>query len=271
MTDQSHLDSLYFIDNTIYNCPYCNRRHVTYAITSKTAFDWTKDKQCWAYFAYCRSCNNTSMHLSFQDLKTTYFTNSFSRFDDDLKDLDSRFFFSVPTSFFVLDDRIPSVLRDLITEADGCLKSNFLTGASACARKLIYELAKLAKVEGANYEDRVKALKEVYPAVDGTFFDTLLSIQSMTSTKVHENALDNWAAKHLRVMLASIREVLHEIYVVPALRADRRKQVLKLQDELMPKPKEVAIDARAAMAARPNLRNALLDVIPKEPSGPSIE
>lgn len=27
MDDKSHLDNKYFIDPTVYNCPFCNRRH----------------------------------------------------------------------------------------------------------------------------------------------------------------------------------------------------------------------------------------------------
>ena len=46
------------------------------------------------------------------------------------------FFYSVPTSFFVLDNRILFFLPDLLTGAKGSLKSNYLTGASACARKI---------------------------------------------------------------------------------------------------------------------------------------
>ncbi len=44
-------------------------------------------------------------------------------------ELDEHIFFSVPTSFFVIDERIPRIIRELITEAEGCVKMNFLTGA----------------------------------------------------------------------------------------------------------------------------------------------
>jgi hypothetical protein len=147
--------------------------------------------------------------------------------------LDSTFFYSVPTSFFVLDERVPRILRELLTEAEGCLKSNFLTGASACARKIIYELAVREKAKGDTYEDRIKSLKEIHPDVEPTFFDTLLTIQQITSTKVHENSYDGWESRHLRIILAALSEVLHELYVVPALREDRRKSILALKDELI--------------------------------------
>ena len=242
MPDQSHLDERYFVDENVYNCPFCNRRHVSYSIYGIQRFDWTQDKECSVYFVHCRSCRNRSMHLSYEKLNTsTYATYGGSKrwrfaFSDDAdipKLIDDFFFYSVPTSFFVLDQRIPKILRELLTEAEGCLKSNFLTGASACARKIVYEMTSTEKLDGNSYENRIKSLKKKYPAVEQTYFDTLLTIQEVTSSKVHENSYDGWNSGHLRLILASIREMLHEIHVVPALREDKRKSILKLKEELL--------------------------------------
>jgi len=82
--------------------------------------------------------------------------------------------------------------------------------------------------------DRIKVLKEIHPEVEPAFFDKLLTIQQVTSSKVHENSYDGWEAKHLRIILASLSEALHEIYVVPALREDRRKAIIDLKGELVP-------------------------------------
>ena len=90
-----------------------------------------------------------------------------------------------------------------MTEAEGCLKSNFLTGASACARKMVYELAIIEGAEGDNYEDRIKSLKGKRTDVEEDYFDTLLTIQQVTSTKVHEKSYDGWESKHLRLMLST--------------------------------------------------------------------
>lgn len=237
MPDQSELDERYFIDQFVYNCPFCNRGHVTYHIYGRASFDWTEDKKCYVYFVKCNSCEHESMHLSFQELDTYGVGTVRGRFDlpEDAGAeplLDEAFFYSVPTSFFVLDKRIPKVLRELLTEAEGCLKSNFLTGASACARKIVYELAVLKGASGDNYDDRIKSLKTALPDVEATFFDTLLTIQQVTSSKVHENSHDGWESKHLRLILASLSEVLHEIYVVPAKRKDRREAIVSLKHDL---------------------------------------
>ena len=236
MSDQSHLDECYFLESDVYNCPFCNRRHVSYSIVSFTSFDWTERKKCYVYFVRCHSCSNESMHLSFTNIatypKTGRRTSWCFRFPSDQRP-DSLFFYSVPTSFFILDQRVPHVLRELLTEAEGSLKGNFPTGASACARKIVYELTLHERADGSNYEDRIKSLKTEHPEIEQTYFDTLLTVQQVTSSKVHENAYDGWESNHLRVILASLRKVLHELYVAPALRADGRKEIEKLRKQLL--------------------------------------
>jgi len=163
MPDQSELDKKYFINGDVYNCPYCNRRNVTYRIVNIVRFHWSDTKACQAIFVICLSCQKMSMHLSYDDIAyrhggAFYFAVG--------TDIDDSIFYSVPTSFFVIDKRIPRILRELLSEAEGCLKSNFLTGASACARKLIYELARDKKAEGNEYEQRIKSLKDKLPHID---------------------------------------------------------------------------------------------------------
>ncbi|MBM4033454.1 MAG: hypothetical protein FJ291_16950 [Planctomycetes bacterium] len=237
--DASELDRCYFIDEYVYNCPFCNRRHLSYSVKGTFQFKWTSEKPAWAYFVKCDSCRNISMHLSYSAIETYPVDRNpsdpsfrFSR-TKEAGPLDDEFFYSVPTSFFVLDERVPRVLRELISEAEGCLKSNFLTGASACARKVVYELAAREKAQGKDYEERVKALKAKHSGIEPAFFDTLLTIQQVTSAKVHEEAYDGWQAKHLRLILSALSEVLREIYVVPAMREEKRKAILELKDEVM--------------------------------------
>ena len=244
MTDQSHLDDLYFVNEHVFNCPFCNRGSVSYSVSWPSEFQWSNAKNCYVYYAKCRSCDKTSMHLSYTRIPVRsspglgklespcMFRFDLSEEEDKDRELDSYFFYSVPTSFFVLDQRIPVILRELITEAEGCLKSNFLTGGSACARKLIYEFASLQDATGTDYEGRLKSLKTKLPEGAKEYVDTLLAIQKITSEKVHENSHDGWDAKHLRVILATIREVLRETYVVPALRKDRRENIRRMREEL---------------------------------------
>ena len=237
MDDKSYLDRKYFIDNKVYNCPFCNRNNVNYWITNKSQFDWNIEKQCFVYLVKCSSCEHLSMHLSYQDIATYTHAgySGYYRFNDDVVDIDAAIFFSVPTSFFVIDTRIPKIIRELITEAEGCLKMNFMTGASACMRKAIYELLVWEKVTGNHYEDRIKALKEKYSAIDPELFDILGHIQQMTSDKVHEQSWDKWDAKNLRLIIETLMTVLYEIYVTPQVKADRLNVIKQLRETALKK------------------------------------
>jgi hypothetical protein len=225
MSDRSDLDTKYFIDPYVYNCPFCNRRNVRYEIKEVTSFNWSINKNCFVYFVKCSDCKNVSMHLSFtqqHEYKRTHF-----EFKPKV-DLDSKIFYSVPTSFFVIDERIPRIIRELITEAEGCVKMNFLTGASACTRKAIYELTIIEKAKGENYEERIKFLKTKFPQIDPELFDVLSHIKDMTSDKVHEQSWDKWDSQHLKLFLETLKVILHEIYVIPDERKKRSVSISNL-------------------------------------------
>ena len=229
MEDKSYLDKKYFIDAHVYNCPFCNRRNVRYKVADTFRFDWTGTKKCFGYLVYCASCKNTSMHLSFK----FFMDSDFPRFSGTIKDIDSKIFYSVPTSFFVMDDRIPKIIRELITESEGCLKMNFLTGASACMRKAIYELLIIEKAQGPDYEGKIKFLKKKYPDFDPALFDILAHIQDMTSDKIHEQSWDKWDSKYLRLIIETLKTILHDIYVLPQVKTERSRSIQQLWQSLI--------------------------------------
>lgn len=232
MPDDSYLDLKYFIDGAVYNCPFCNRRHVVYTPVTGMPFDWTNKKKAHATFVECNSCGKRSMHLSYTPLvqKGPYAKYGLAMVKGDL---DSHIFFSAPTSFAVLDERMPPVIRELISEGESSLKLNLLTGASACIRKAIYELLEHEKVPGDNYEDGIKALKTKYPGADPTGIDVLSHIQDMTSDKVHEQSWPKWDANNLKLISESLKSVLHDLYVVPQERLERAQRIQQLQQQLI--------------------------------------
>lgn len=232
MQDQANLDKKYFIDETVYNCPFCNRRNVVYTVKDCFQFDWSENKPCFVYLVECSSCHKVSMHLSYSSIivkRTSMYVHE--KFRSDI-DIDSHIFYSGPTSFFVVDDRIPRKTRELITEAEGCLKMNFLTGASACARKAIYELLVLEKAEGDDCKSRIKFLKKKYPNSDPNLFDILAHIQDVTSDKVHEQSWDKWDSNYLKLIIETLKTVLHDIYVLPRIKEERSLNIQKLQESL---------------------------------------
>ena len=232
MKDRSELDNKYFLDDAVYNCPFCNRNNVAYTIQKDESFDWSDNKKCYVYFVECSYCENVSMHLSYEHIRVyDRLVGGCHPFRNDI-DIDEKIFYSVPTSFFVIDPRIPRVIRELITEAEGCLKMNYLTGASACIRKAIYELLVLEKAEGNDYESRIKSLKEKYPDSDPNLFDILSHIQDMTSDKIHEQSWDKWDSPYLKLIVETLKTALYDIYVLPQIKKERSLKIEKIQESL---------------------------------------
>ena len=242
MEDQSYLDTKYFIDEKVYNCPFCNRRNVVYRMEDFFLFDWTTEKECCVYLVECTSCKNISMHLSYtdiRDLQSTYAQKPFSKGID----IDSYIFYSVPTSFFVMDKRIPRIIRELITEAEECLNMNCLTGASACMRKAIYELLVIEKTEGDDYQSRIKSLKQKHPESDPNLFDILAHIQDMTSDKIHEQSWDKWDSPYLRLIIQTLKTVLHDLYVIPEIKKQRYQSIQTLRQTITESKKKKQDDS----------------------------
>lgn len=224
--DLSHLDKKYFIDPHIYNCPFCKRNNVSYSLIDTFSFHWGEYKTCYGYIVRCDSdgCEKTSMHLSFQELRRSSHSDQFM----DGLDIDAALFFSQPTSYFILDSRVPEKVRELIYEAENSRKSNYLVGASACLRKAIYELleheksiVKNPKTGYADYQASIKSLKEKFTNVASELFDALGHTQEMVSDNVHEGSWEAWDSPKLRFIIELTKATLHEMYVVPEERKER--------------------------------------------------
>ena len=236
--DLSHLDKKYFIDPYKYNCPFCKRNHVSYELIRTDDFDWGENKKCYVYFIRCNSCEKESIHFSFEEIRVYYEYSGYqNKFQDDL-DIDEKLFFSQPSSFFVLDNRIPKKIRELVFEAEGCRQANFLVGASACARKAIYELLDHEKsivinekTKRANYSESIKKLKDKFSFVSPELFDVLGEIQELTSDVVHEGSWESWDSKHLRYLIELLKTILNEMYVIPK----EKKRGLSVLSELKKK------------------------------------
>lgn len=226
--DLSHLDQKYFIDPHKYNCPFCKRNHVSYDLINTEHFDWTDTKKCAVHFVRCNSCQKVSLHFTFNEIraKDQYGRNT-SDFAKDT-DIDGSLFFSQPSSFFALDERIPREIRELIFEAEKSRQANLLVGASACLRKTIYELlvyekaiVKNQKTGRADYQASIKNLKTKFPSVAPELFDALGDIQELASDNVHEGSWEAWDSSKLRFIIELAKATLHEIYVVPEERKER--------------------------------------------------
>lgn len=264
--DRSNNDNKYFIDEATYNCPFCNRRQVKYKIAETGSYDCSNTKTVYFYLVRCEDCEKTSFHLSMYDLKTRKWGNydesvfvfplkqvitrksaSHSRFEDIEKDilnekgspkeLDEVIFYSQPTSFFTIDERIPKSIREPLSESDNCLKSNFITGASGALRKAVYKLLKHEKIPEKNdnstikHAERIEYLKKKYPTLEPDLLNELKTIHALTSQELHENDWEDFNAHQLRFLITVTKEILLEMYVTPDAKEKRRKELADLKEK----------------------------------------
>jgi hypothetical protein len=129
------------------------------------------------------------------------------------------------------DDRVPASVRELLLEADGCVANGFLTGATACAQRSVDALLKLEKTDGATHDARVRALADKTPGLPPilmTVLTQLGDVAARDTVKLTPNTL--------QLLLATLKAVAHEIYVVAPERSDRLQHIRRLLDATERKP-----------------------------------
>lgn len=263
--NNSDLNNKYFIDDRAFNCPFCGLRNTEYTILAILKHDLSMKKKGKIIFVRCNRCKKISVHFASYDISYTYDTGeigvysvgeldflqhiSFYNSKHDASpfdvDLDSKIYHSIPSSFFTMDERIPKKMRQLVDEAQECKKANLKTGASACLRKLIYtllsdQLNKKAGKENVSlkdlgyehYSDCIKDFKEYHPNL-AVFIEPLEDITGITSDQVHENSWDEISSKDIEICLVSIKDLLDELYVQPAILKERRDAILKMKAEAL--------------------------------------
>jgi len=149
------------------------------------------------------------------------------------KILDEYFFYHHPSSPFSVDPEVPTKIKDLIDEADGCKKQNFLVGASGALRKAIYEFLLEQKVEGGNYEEKIKALKAKHPKAQEEIFDALAGVQSLASDALHEDELGSWEpwkSKDFDYVMQVAKAAMYEVYTAPKKSKDWLLKINSMKD-----------------------------------------
>lgn len=131
--------------------------------------------------------------------------------------------------FLTIDQRAPGGVRELLIEADGCLKAGFLTGGTVCAQRAIQTLLQHEGAEGASYEARLHALSQKYPSVPQSLFALCIRLGD-TPSKEHP-ALD---VERLKVLTVALKIMLYEIYVLGPDRAERLKYLQAMLESVEP-------------------------------------
>lgn len=277
MLDLSYKDKLYFVDESVFNCPFCKRRNISYSITDSFNFNWSLEKKCYGYIVECSDCGNESLHLSFYNLATKhngFFSPAAEKVsvpmpgggtfpsqrilknpDNTPMAIDDAIFHKQPTSYFTIDSRIPEAIRKPLNEADNCRNNNFLTGGSACLRKAIFELLKVQNIPKKDtkgklldYDERIKLFKQKLPTEDVEYCDILSIIKGVTSDELHEDSFPDFDNPTLRLLIETTKVILHSIYIEPDEKKRARDEIGKLRQGILGKQKKSEPDGETTVA-----------------------
>jgi hypothetical protein len=147
-------------------------------------------------------------------------------------------------AFLTLDSRVPAPIRDLIGEAEGCVKNAFLTGGTACAQRAIQMLLTVERVDGPDVEARIRSLVEKHPGVPQMLPAVLQRFGDATS---RDGA--KLSTSGLNLLIVTLKAILYEIYVLGPERIERLDYVRKVLDSIERKHPDKRSGASAASPA----------------------
>lgn len=128
--------------------------------------------------------------------------------------------------FLTVDNRVPSALRDLLTEADGCLKMGFLLGGTVCSQRAIQTVLTLEEVTGANDDARLRALSDKYPGVPKVLFAVCARFREAPADQA---PLDK---ERLNLLMVTLKFMFYEIYVIARERTESLEHLQKILERL---------------------------------------
>ena len=131
-------------------------------------------------------------------------------------------------AFLSVDQRSPAADRELLVEADGCLKAGFLTGGTVCAQRAVQTLLQHENAEGASFEARLHALSQKFPSVPQSLFALCIRLGESSGK---EPALD---VERLKVLTVALKIMLYEIYVLGPDRTERLKYLQQMLEAIEP-------------------------------------
>lgn len=129
--------------------------------------------------------------------------------------------------FLVVDSRVPSQIRLLLDEADGCLNMAFGMGGTACARKAVDVILDTEHAAADDYETSLLTLSEKHPAVAPALFQILGMLGQGT---------EPLSADSLKALIVTVKAIAYEIYVLGAERIERLMYVHQLVESLKREP-----------------------------------
>lgn len=122
---------------------------------------------------------------------------------------------------------MPAPIRQLLDEADGCLNMAFINGGTACARRAVDLILKTEHAAADDYAASLLTLSEKHPAVAPALFQ-ILGMLGEGDEPLNRDSL--------KALIATVKAVVYEIYVLGAERIERLMYVHQLVESLKREP-----------------------------------
>ncbi len=148
---------------------------------------------------------------------------------------------SPPHRFLVVDARVPSPIRQVLDEADGCMNLAFTTGGTACARRAMRVVLATESVLTDDYSASLLSLREKHAAIAPTLF-TVLDLLGTGDEPLEADALT--------ALIATVKAIVYEIYVV----GSERLEALEYLSELIGSLERDRISASPQKTAAPGVK-----------------
>jgi hypothetical protein len=130
---------------------------------------------------------------------------------------------AVSPRFLDVDSRVPAAIRQLLEEADGCLNMAYTNGGTACARRAVDLILKTEHAAGDDFEGSLLTLSEKHPAVAPALFQILGMLGEGDEPLTPDS---------LKALIATVKAIVYEIYVLGAERIERLMYVHQLVESL---------------------------------------
>jgi hypothetical protein len=127
--------------------------------------------------------------------------------------------------FLNIDGRVPGALKDLLAEADGCLKMGFLLGGTVCAQRAIQTLLSIENVTGANDDARLRGLSDKYPSAPKVLFAVCARFREAAD----QAPLDK---ERLNLLMVTLKLMFHEIFVIAKQRTENLEYLQSILERL---------------------------------------
>ena len=203
-----------------FDCPYCKTKKITYTDEAYEKDDWFIDNEDKTrshfrtshFLLRCNGCNYTTYIKRVNKLTPRY---QLPATEGEIISL-----MQYPSENESLPSYINENIRKFYSEAIEAFNFGLLNSASAMCRRTIYEICDKKKVEGKDYQEKIKNL-----GLDKRITDPLLNIKNIGDESLHAKG---WDVETIKKAINALGLIIDLMYVAEEKIKDFSKHYTKV-------------------------------------------